>query len=431
MEDGRIHTGVLGVEYMDFWKYTNGEGIEASLAVGNLCYSLKDDVFIMDKKDKARLIHDVASLRGINASKRIPHIQNVDEIRANDVVHWIRGLTVVSTEMSLVNETGAHFIAGSVPLLSAVSFARRGLHIDAKDISVAYRVLPTRANMRPDNAMYFDLAFAEIPKKNILSLSSFKPRQGRNIVCMKKALELDRSYAYTMRSSDDTAYLRDNIVRMQKTPMADDCSHHTAGVQKTIFILSRAVHSRRWADIRSFESTCQKVFGDSTKVVVFESLDQLGAKHCQTNSSREEHLTACSLLPSSALSAPLSDHLLFNQITFLISVHGAGNANYIYLPKGAHVVEVMPVGVQASYDMYKKLATRIGLEHFEHEETNRTFYDGYPLSKYNQTQCFRDNHCRKISKQLPVPVTTSGPHSIVPLLERARDSWISRCHMGA
>jgi hypothetical protein len=195
--------------------------------------------------------------------------------------------------------------------------------------------------------------------------------------------------------------------------------------KKTVWVVQRRVphQSRVIANMSALKSLLSSIFGPGWSIVEFDSPNEpcgsghnecLGFFNCKypnldvsNNCSHSRDI--------------LFDVQLFSQVNFVVSVHGATLMNAMFLPRGAHIVEIFPAGIDEY--IYHEFSKRAELEYFGFREPNQTkLHELFPSTP--SYECFRNSECRHKMREQKVTVSID---KIRPTLQAAHDSMLSRC----
>ena len=86
---------------------------------------------------------------------------------------------------------------------------------------------------------------------------------------------------------------------------------------------------------------------------------------------------------------------IFSKTKFLITVHGAGVTNIIFMPPTAVVLEIFPP--YFFNEVYHRIALNSGLNYFRFSSTDYSLNESKNIDK-NVRECFRNNRCRQFRR---------------------------------
>jgi hypothetical protein len=210
-------------------------------------------------------------------------------------------------------------------------------------------------------------------------------------------------------------------------PRRRDCTQPVQHrFQKTVWVVQRRVphQSRLIANIVPLKRMLRDMFGHDWNVVEFDSPNT----PCLGGPSNACHGFYNCKLPSLTPDLNCShsrdiffDVQLFSQVNFIVSVHGATLMNAMFLPKGAHVVEIFPAGIDEF--IYHDFSKRAELEYFAFREPNQTqLHRLFPSTPSHE--CFKNSKCRHRMREEKVTISLD---KILPTLEAAHKSMLQRC----
>ncbi|KAA8498023.1 hypothetical protein FVE85_5608 [Porphyridium purpureum] len=213
----------------------------------------------------------------------------------------------------------------------------------------------------------------------------------------------------SMINRDDYLYARRILSRFAQRPLYQHCRERRLH-KPVVWILDRRIWSRRLRNRADIEMLVREEMGDDVEIRVFDNPNTdcenyiKGFANCNdahpvylaqdypffhaSHRSERANDTAgsadsiattdksVSWSPSSSLPLPAQsdfdyDAALFNNITFLIAVHGGGLMNEWLLPEGSVAIEIYPYGVMdTSYRQLYANTNASGLYHLMYHDKN-------------------------------------------------------------
>uniref|UniRef100_A0A7S1TGC7 Uncharacterized protein n=1 Tax=Compsopogon caeruleus TaxID=31354 RepID=A0A7S1TGC7_9RHOD len=391
--------------------FKNRNKLDTLWSFENVCYDSIKQRFTITKED-AKLLppffvedHRVETLSTERNSTIVPM--------------WMNGTTLLSRDAHL-DQTGAHFYFFLLPVATLL----RHLHETSPDlegVNVLFDNFSIPAGHDLERQLS-EILFGQIPRERRLSLSKLEAQ----VTCFETLLSVGLEYSSVIQGQKDFDFMRERASEVEMVQLASDCKEPFAN-RAAVGILNRRVYSRRILNQRQLEVVVRQVFGPAVDIIVFDSPNVacengcLGFANClDLLRQPEEVYQNCRKTRSVA-----DDVKHFNNLTMMISVHGAGNINYIWMPKGSHVVEIFPYGI--SDFTYQKLTNLTDLNYFAFEESNRTVFNNNFRHLGDGSYCWKDDRCRKHIKESPVSVTMDGPQGLKRLLREVQVSWSKRC----
>jgi hypothetical protein len=288
--------------------------------------------------------------------------------------------------------------------------------------------------------------------QDLKSISSFATTyndiKAEEMVCFDKMAVPDYWQVIMRIQAKDMTYLRQLINRKAGTGKIYESCAEVGLHRPIVWILSRRAWSRKTTNDAELMNAVKRVFKNDVEVRVFDSPNLLCGR-CAGYPVCDESMMSFSLgtniekLPrSSDIHAPVFlnpdypfhteqnvtclpdinyDIALFNRITFLIAIHGAGLSNAMYMPRKSVVLEIMPYGVRDH--SYQTMLPLIGLNHQQYWESNDTFVQEKVGRKMKPEELWTNEH-RGTVKSVPVTVTIPD---FIGYIERGRDIWNEHC----
>jgi len=406
-----VETTVMNATMLD--GYMNRNKVNTLWALSSACYDTGARKFVFHEEQLGRLPKYVQDDPKYVQATAAP-------IPTSAVGRWVPGLTVLGREMHL-DQTGAHFYFFMLPVTSLLYHVTQELKTPGVSVAFEEYNIPESHSLE---RQFADIVMKDIPPERRLSLEGFK----ESLVCFEELLSVGNDYSASIRGQDDLEYLKTSASKVEMQDFVKDCADPGAN-HAAVGILNRRVFSRKISNIHQLKVATKQVFGANTEVVVFDSpnvpcegTDCMGYTDCS-----ELNKTLAKSDPSMCRTTRQvgDDIRVFNNLTFFISVHGAANMNYVWLPKGSTAVEIFPYAI--SDFTYKKLSELSGLEYIAFHDSNQTTFKSKFASLGDGSNCWGDNDCRRFMKQSEVYVTVDGPDGIKRVLYEAVKKWKERC----
>mmetsp|Transcript_18098 Transcript_18098/g.31400 ORF Transcript_18098/g.31400 Transcript_18098/m.31400 type:complete len:855 (+) Transcript_18098:82-2646(+) len=428
--------------------------------VRNACYKPASKKFLVDEDTYNKNIHllrsfdrkewtepvDINSKTIRKDKTEIPNPYLGGTIAPQQIKHRVPGVTIFCRSCQL-NNTGAHFPFYILPIVSIERWAT--IFRKHTPLSLLLPFVPqfpqSRMHMQPKLASY---AFADIQRiidLNATELQGYKPD---DFICFDEMIAFGRDFYNMIRSSDDLAYLKQNIISSPISPIHSlvfDCSnpdqklalsdhaHHQEPPAKhyeepVVYIMNRRVGARRIENLDEVVDMVAETTG--MKVVVFDSPNVQcpnghgchGFLTCDEVGKRDKHHMfdpPCKLYPDVD-----DDIIAFNKIHFLITVHGAGEANLIFMPRGSVLVEIIPYALGDV--SYIQMSAYADIQYFQYRETNTSIVEAAfgADTDLSEEHIWHNKTLRFALKALPVHVSSENLREVVRNAHRA---WYARC----
>jgi len=402
------------------WKGRSGH-VEGMWLVRDACFEPATSSFPVRRASLRDLLEEHTKednwLKIVDASTQISRSQ---------VKYRVPGVTVMSRNFAADN-TGAHFTFYTIPLMGVMRFATEVLHGDVSLVLPKARIPPLPHRRRLERRQ-FDHMFLQAQRVLSLDAPVVANMSQGNYVCFDELLSIGRNYYNIISGPEDASYARANVMATTDLHLENECYGPDHDPQDTIYILNRRVYARRILNVDEIVEAVRDVAGPGIKIKVFDSPNAAcqnsrgcyGFANCEELWSRNDSTW---FNPPCKTIATIDDDIeLFNKITFMISVHGAGNANMFWMPRGSVLLEMFPYGVMDR--SYITLANYTQTNYFQYRERNSEIADSHFGQHHAEDKIWADNSMRTDIKHLPVKINVQN---FRPTLERAFAAWTKGC----
>lgn len=397
-----------------FWK--NVRGVDNIWKINGLCYAPKRGSLVISQNDAnllPKFVRDSPKLLKLGDEK--------PQLSSN--IQWIRGVSLLFDDLRM-EESGAHLYFHLLPVLSGWRMAKERWPVE--NISVIFRHLKTR---KPADRQLLDLVLYHIPKEQIVNLNDSRIA-AYDTICWENAIRIDQSYVGTTDSVAFSAYLKELVKDKFGIQIPKHCRNVAKGKQNQVWIIQRRVRARQILNIDQVIQFLERKGVSRRNIRVFDSPNTACSSTGCFGYPVCDDITEQSKLTCRKSGHRLEEDVeLFSQITLLISIHGAGNVHYLWMPPGSHVLEIFPYHFLPT-KVYETFANSSNLKYFRYNVEDPTVYLEHMEERtHNFTvhQCWSDNNCRPHVKQLPVFLPLDDNTSLAVLLEKVVTSWQHTC----
>lgn len=405
-----------GEEKIDSFFWNNVRGVNSMWKINNLCYSPKRGSWVVYKVD-AKLLP-----KFVQDSPKLVTLEHPLQVSFNNT-KWIGGVSLLYDDLRM-EESGAHLYFHLLPVLSGWRMAKERWPIES--ISVVFRHLKTR---KAADKQLLDLVLYHVPRKQLVELDSSEMSR-YDVICWEHAIRVDQSYVSTADSFMFSIYLKELVKDKYGIDIPQHCKKNNKG-HPQVWIIQRRVKARQILNIEQLVQFLESKGISRENIRVFDSPNAACSSTGCFGYAVCDDITQQSQLTCRKSGHRLEEDIeLFSQITFLISIHGAGNVHYLWMPPGAHVVEIFPYHFLPT-KVYETFANTSGLKYFQYQvEDSSVYLEKMEKRTHNFTvhQCWSDNSCRPKVKQLPVYLPLEDQSKLSNVLEKALKSWQRECH---
>ncbi|GJQ15236.1 hypothetical protein GpartN1_g7027.t1 [Galdieria partita] len=404
-----------GEQEIDNFSWNNVRGVNTIWKVKNLCYAPKRGSFVVHKDDYKLLP------KFVRDSPKLVQLNNKPQSSAN--TKWIPGVSLLFDDLRM-EESGAHLYFHLLPVVSAWKMAQE--RWPTENISMTFRHLKTR---KQADEQLLDLSLYHIPEKQIVELNQSRMTD-YDAICWERVIRIDQSYIGTADSSAFSVYLKKLVQDKYGIQIPKHCHHIKRDKKNQVWIIQRRVRARQIMNIDQLIHFLEHKGIYRENIRVFDSPNAVCSSTGCFGYPVCDDITEHSKQTCRRSGHRLEEDIeLFSQITLLISIHGAGNVHYLWMPPDSHVVEIFPYHFLPTkvYETFANLST---LRYFRYDVEDPTVYlENMEKRTHNFTvhQCWSDNSCRPKVKQLPVSLPLEDKSSLASLLEKVIESWQSTC----
>ncbi|EME29092.1 uncharacterized protein Gasu_34830 [Galdieria sulphuraria] len=384
--------------------------------IKNLCYAPKRGSFVVYKNDVKLLP------KFVRDSSKLVQLNHKPQLSSN--IKWIRGVSLLFDDLRM-EESGAHLYFHLLPVLSGWRMAKERWPVE--NISMTFQHLKTR---KPADKQLLDLLLYHTPEKQMVELNHSRMTD-YDAICWEHAIRIDQSYVGTADSFSFSLYVKQLVQDKYRIQIPQHCKHTEIDKKNQVWVIQRRVRARQIINIDDLIQFLENRGISRENIRVFDSPNAVcsstgcfGYPVCDdiTESSKQTCRKSGHRLEE--------DIKLFSQITLLLSIHGAGNVHYLWMPPNAHVVEIFPYHFLPT-KVYETFANLSNLKYFRYDVKDSTVYlENMEKRTHNFTvhQCWSDNSCRPKVKQLPVFLPLEDKGNLAILLEKVIESWKSTCN---
>mmetsp|Transcript_12516 Transcript_12516/g.33195 ORF Transcript_12516/g.33195 Transcript_12516/m.33195 type:complete len:124 (+) Transcript_12516:29-400(+) len=113
----------------------------------------------------------------------------------------------------------------------------------------------------------------------------------------------------------------------------------------------------------------------------------------------------------------------------MVTPHGAGLVNLLWMPAAAHVLEIIPFPFHSARDvnMYEVQAMRLLLKYFKYYNSDRSWFDEHNPEFKSEDAWRCTGRCIKMAKRAQFRLIIEGKQGVRTVLEEALQSWTSTC----
>ncbi|KAA8493121.1 Protein O-linked-mannose beta-1,4-N-acetylglucosaminyltransferase 2 [Porphyridium purpureum] len=410
----------------------------------SVCYdSGAQELLIVSEKEMT--LHSDAFTREA-IEKKLWHPLRADELAARDAtVRKHDGIFIFCSQCHM-DQSGAHFLFVILPLISEI---RRAIAAGFGAPTILINDL--RMTERHAKTPLWERKLLQYVATDAQRLASWASDFdiGEPVISCFQNFVLSDFHLFSQLSESDFTYFRKTVARAASTKRAlyEHCGE-LALKQPVVWILSRRVWSRKTLNVPELVQAVQHAFKGKAEVRVFDTPNMpcrgcLGYSECpdkeqshglpaaiydapnypfdSASKHRGSGKASATCLHGDAERDVDYDIALFNNITLLVSVHGAGLSNCIFMPRGSSIVEIMPYGVRD--DSYVRLFRRLGVEHVRYDETDDSEVVAHFGRRMLPSELWTPEH-RGTLKGLGVRVNTS---QLFGVLQRTAARWSQSC----
>eukprot|EP00871_Galdieria_phlegrea_P001559 jgi/Galph1/2403/GphlegSOOS_G1037.1 len=403
-----------GENEIDSFNWNNVRSKNSIWKLKNLCYSKASEAFVMSRAELEKL---PAFIRD---SSKILQIDDKKQISTN--VWWVPGVSLLFDDLR-IEESGAHLFFHMLPVLSGWRMAKERWN----DISITFK--HTQCKKESDQQLW-DLFMSQVPKESIIQLNQTRKVKTHAMICWQRAIRMDQSYIGIAESPALSSYLKELIRDKYQIKIPLHCKQLEETDKYNIWIVQRRVRARQIINMDAIIDFLEQRGISRNSIQVFDSPNAVCSPCGCFGYPVCNHITEESKKTCRRKGHRLEEDIaLFSKITLLISVHGAGNVHYLWMPPGAHVLEIFPYHFLPT-SVYQNFANMSQLKYFRYTVTDSTIYKQQMETRthnFTTHQCWADNQCRPKVKQLPVLLPLQGENNFLDVLEKVLLSWKNTC----
>lgn len=342
--------------------------------------------------------------------------------------------TAVFWRGRILHTSRDHLHRALVPMRSVIDLVKKTSL--RPDIHVVTETFESIENNNTDIAKLYDYYLGDVATNKRISLKRIRPR----LICFRRVIALGSEYENHASSARVYDHVKDLVETAERgrlaAPLIKACRDPGANTD-AIWVVHRQAARTSFG---SLENLAQVETAVNHELLRHDLADKVSMRvgqapnsPCPPGTAREGcYDFACGdARPADSdcirSSSTLREVQLFNNMTFLITTSGPANEAFAYMPRGSHVIELVPYGFfDSTYEHAARDAHLVyhRVQGKASQSTQPEFFQRFGDIASSPKACWADIECRaaRLSRETYVDI-----HHLRAVLQKAISKWRSVC----